>query len=205
MSEDTGNRRGFFRQIARKTSATTVEGLDAWARQRAKHWIRPPFALDELDFLLACTRCRECIDACPAGVVFALPARLGAQFADTPALDLLNKACLLCADWPCVKACAPGALRLPESPPRRKKRPPKISPPRLATVRIHTGTCLPYLGPECGACRDSCPIDGALVWEMERPHIDPAQCTGCAQCRLACIAEPKAIVVASVSESARHD
>jgi ferredoxin len=65
-------------------------------------------------------------------------------------------------------------------------------------VRIDTETCLPYLGPECGACADSCPVPGALRWEGGlRPVIDDEICTGCALCRQACILDPKAIGIAA--------
>jgi NAD-dependent dihydropyrimidine dehydrogenase PreA subunit len=106
-------------------------------------------------------------------------------------MDLLDRGCLMCADWPCVAACEPDALRLPDpgegSPP---------SPAKFAEVRIDTETCLPYLGPECGACADSCPIPGALAWEGGlRPVIDEEICTGCALCRQACILDPKAIKI----------
>lgn len=186
-------RRDFFRAGARKaaqiTSRLVVEKI-AW---QADGWIRPPFAADELTFLLRCTRCDKCIEACPHGVLFNLPARLGPRVAGTPAMDLLKRGCRLCADWPCVGACEPDALRLPE---HGEGTPP--APPRLARVRIDRNTCLPYSGPECGACADSCPVPGALEWEDGlRPVINEGICTGCALCREACIMDPKAIEIAA--------
>lgn len=159
------------------------------AARRAEQWLRPPFVEDETQFLLACTRCDKCIEACPHEVLFRLPARYGTQVADTPALDLRNGGCHLCADWPCVAACESEALRLPEGP---------APAPKLARVAVDTESCLAYLGPECGACAHVCPIPGALIWEAGlRPLIDPDRCTGCALCREACIVEPKAITVAA--------
>jgi len=96
------DRRTFFRRGLKEAAEVAVKHADAQVSKRAGHWIRPPFALAELEFLLACTRCGECAVACPHGVVFLLPARLGAQVLGTPALDLLTKGCLLCEDWPCV-------------------------------------------------------------------------------------------------------
>ncbi|MCK4710349.1 MAG: hypothetical protein KAU21_17165, partial [Gammaproteobacteria bacterium] len=61
---------------------------------------------------------------------------------------------------------------------------------------INKETCLPYSGPECGACK-VCPVEGALVWSMEKPEIDQALCTGCALCREACIVDPKAVMIQS--------
>jgi len=190
------DRRSFFRRAAQKAGHTLVREADERVKARARHWLRPPYAIDELDFLLACTRCGECISACPHQVIFALPARLGAQVTGTPALDLLNHGCHLCADWPCVAACEPGALRLPETAQGQEPgvdTPPP--PPRLATARIDTTRCLPYQGPECGACDGSCPVDGALSWEQFKPKIDSALCTGCGLCREACIVEPKAVQI----------
>jgi ferredoxin-type protein NapG len=188
-------RRAFFTRGARKAAELAVRQADANVEARAGRWVRPPYALEELPFLLACTRCGDCIEACPHHVVFSLSARLGAQVAGTPAMDLLNKGCHLCEDWPCVRACEPGALSLPQpSADEAQDSPPQ---PRLAVVAIDTGACLPYLGPECGGCAHSCPVESALLWERERPHIDPDHCTGCALCRAACILTPKAITVRS--------
>ena len=182
-------RRDFFKLGAGKTAEIAFRVAGAAVAERAKHWLRPPYARDELDFLLACTRCDACITACPHDVIFPLPARLGVQVAGTPAMDLLNRGCHMCADWPCVAACEPDAL----------KRPAPDAPPKLARARIDTDVCLPYLGPECGACADSCPVPGALRWtDGVRPVIDEDICTGCALCREACILDPKAVVVSAV-------
>ncbi|MDH3527479.1 MAG: hypothetical protein OEN52_08940 [Gammaproteobacteria bacterium] len=55
------DRRQFFRRALRKTGETLVNQAESQLNSRAAHWIRPPFALDELEFLLACTRCNVCI------------------------------------------------------------------------------------------------------------------------------------------------
>ena len=190
------NRRAFFQHALRKTGEAVVNHADTQAKERASHWIRPPFAKEELEFLLACTRCSDCFEACTYKVIFPLPAKLGAQVIGTPAMDLLNRSCQLCTDWPCVTACDADALRLPEV--GEDEQP---SLPRMAVAWIDTDRCLPYSGPECGACASSCPVPGALEWEMEKPRINMAECTGCAQCREACIVEPKAIGVKSMNNN----
>jgi len=187
------DRREFFRRAISKTSEVVVKEADSRIAARAQHWIRPPYALAELEFLLACTRCSDCIDACPEKIVFPLAARLGADVAGTPALDLLHKGCQMCNGWPCVQACESGALKLPEA--EESESPPL---PTLAYVSINTETCLPFQGPECGACVMACPVDGAMTLEQEKPVIHQDACTGCALCREACIVEDKAINVASV-------
>lgn len=192
----------------RKVVEKATEALDMAVRRDARRWFRPPFARDELAFLTACTRCQACIEACPEGLIFRLPMKVGVRAAGTPALDLINHACALCPDWPCVQACEPGALALParagdRATPAREPDldagsaedgTPALPPrPQLARVRIDPARCLPYQGPECGACAAACAIPGALRWHGPRPQIDAALCVGCGRCRVDCITEPKAI------------
>lgn len=187
------DRREFFKRGARKATKTIVEGVEQRARKNASHWIRPPFAIEEVDFLLKCSRCDDCIEACEKGVIFPLPARYGVQVVGTPVLDLLNKSCDLCDDWPCVNACDTGTLRLPEI-----EESETIEKPKLAIAVLDEGACLPYSGPECGACQDICPVSGALVYELYKPVIVGDACVGCALCREVCIVEPKAIQIRSL-------
>lgn len=187
------DRRSFFKSVSSKVTESALKVADKQVNERAGRWIRPPYALKELDFILACTRCDQCIEACPHDVIFKLSPRLGVQVMGTPALDLLNKGCHLCKDWPCVAACKADALRIPEI----DKDEVQVLPV-IARVEIDTDTCLPYSGPECGACEASCPVPGALNWDMTKPYIDPELCTGCALCREICIVDPSAVIVHSL-------
>ncbi len=187
------DRRSFFKVVTDKVGNSVVREVDNHVNQCASRWIRPPYAVQELDFLLACTRCGKCIEACPHQVIFNLPARLGTRAMGTPAMDLLNKGCHLCEDWPCISACEPGALKLPE-----KTRDGLPDLPIMARAEIDTEICLPYSGPECGACEASCPVAGALKWEMSKPYIDPELCTGCGLCREVCIVDPSAVTIRSL-------
>ncbi len=188
------DRRAFFLQAFRNTGEKIVQVCDAKVTRQAAHWIRPPHAQDELAFLLACTRCGACIEACPHEVIFPLAARLGVTVAGTPALNLLHKGCHLCEGWPCVSACEPGALKRETGEGQEDN-----APRAFARVSLDTDTCLPHQGPECGACEGSCPVPGALVWDLYRPRIDPLHCVGCALCRAACIVQPSAIKVEALT------
>ncbi len=190
-------RRGFFTfglKQAMKAVTTLVENKVA----RSVRWIRPPFAVAEMDFLLRCDRCDLCIKACPHGVIFKLSLEDGPQAAGTPALDLVHRGCHLCEDWPCVTVCEPKALQMPTESTR--------FPPRFATIRIQSALCLPFSGPECRACDSVCPLPGALLWDNgRRPRIDPQLCVGCALCREACIVHPQAIHVGYLALHAQGD
>jgi ferredoxin-type protein NapG len=184
-------RRDFFRRSLQK-AATHAEAAKARA-QEAPRWVRPPHALPELHFLVTCTRCDECVKACPHQVIFKLSEQTDRLAAGTPALDLLNRGCHMCPDTPCVTACETGALKSPEAPNDT------IPPYKLAIATIDEKTCLPYSGPECGACASSCPVPGALKWGSGgRPVIDQTLCSGCAMCREACIVIPGAVQVSTV-------
>lgn len=186
-------RRNFFRAGIGRVVDVGSSAAEAAANKRARRWVRPPFALSELEFLLACTRCDKCVEACPHDVVFALAVDTGIDVAGTPALDVMNKGCQLCSDWPCISACEDAALILPEVEPAEI--PPR---PKLARVSIDTDTCLPYQGPECGACASACPVPNAMIWRDAKPQIVDEICTGCGLCREACIVEPKAVTIRSI-------
>ncbi len=192
MTIDT-SRRAFFRRAKAKITGTVIDEVDQRLRQQAVRWIRPPYAIDELEFNLSCTRCGACTDACAYNTIFPLPERYGLHVAGTPAMDLVDNACRSCSGWPCVDACVNGALT------KLGRNASLDQPPVLARLVVDTERCLPYSGPECGACQVSCPVDGALVFTDNRPQIDHEKCTGCALCRLACIQDPAAINVYSLS------
>ncbi|MDP6352547.1 MAG: hypothetical protein QF926_05060 [Alphaproteobacteria bacterium] len=186
-------RRDFLKFGAGKTAEAAAQAFGGTLSAPGGNWLRPLFAVAEDDFLGACSRCDACIEACPHGVLFPLPARLGTAVAGTPAMDLLNRGCHLCADWPCARACTDGALGPPDPDTNGS-----FARVVLARAWIDTDACLPYAGPECGACASSCPVPGALHWlDGTKPVIDPQVCTGCALCREACIVEPKAVRLAA--------
>ncbi len=193
------DRRSFFTRGADKVAQKVTNHAIEKVREDASRWIRPPFAIEELDFLMGCSRCGDCVKACLHEIIFPLSSRLGVKVFNTPAMDLNNHGCHLCEDWPCVRVCEKQVLKLPLLNEEEKDELQATDHPlpKIAKVTINKKTCLPYSGPECGACR-VCPVQGAMTWDMEKPVINAEICTGCALCREACIVEPKAINVQSI-------
>lgn len=195
------NRRGFFKNMANKSAEKSTQPIEKKVNRRAANWIRPPYALDEAEFLMACTRCDRCVEACPHQVIFKLSDRLGKAVSGTPALDLLKKGCHQCKDWPCVNACNDLALVLPKPVPDIDQSEIEPELPMMARAEINSKVCLPYNGRECDVCVDSCPVPSALTWDMTLPIINLLLCTGCGMCREVCVADPKAVNIRSLHNS----
>ncbi len=66
-------------------------------------------------------------------------------------------------------------------------------------VRIDDNRCLPYKGPECGACMNLCEIGDneaqALRLRRFRPYFAADSCNGCELCIKACPVIPKALEI----------
>ncbi|MCA9716137.1 MAG: 4Fe-4S dicluster domain-containing protein [Myxococcales bacterium] len=103
--------------------------------------------------------------------------------AGTPVLVPESRACTMCEGFPCAAACPEPVLNVPEGPTWR-----------LGVAKIVESRCLPFRGPECGACAGLCPSEvNALTMRRARPQIDPAECIGCGLCIQACPVKPSAI------------
>jgi len=139
--------------------------------------LRPPWALTEEDFPRACTRCGDCLRACPTHIIIE---RDGGY----PTIDFGEGECTFCAD--CASACKTGALQ----------RSPGQAP---WSVRASIGEhCLAEQRVECRVCGDLCAA-GAIrfvprVGSVAAPHVERERCTGCGACVAPC--PTRAITVA---------
>lgn len=130
---------------------------------------RPPWSLPEAAFLDRCTRCDDCVKACPTGLL----RRADDGF---PVADFSAAECTFCGD--CVPVCPPGALvRVGDA------------APWSFGVGIGEG-CLALQQVECRICGEVCdprairfrPRPGGIA----PPEVDNTSCTGCGACIAPC-------------------
>ncbi len=175
-----GDRRGFFRE----SIGQWLERAMASAENRVtvERYQRPPGALPEVAFLAACTRCGECVAACPPKVIRTVPTR-GGLAAGTPYLELARDPCLACPDMPCAAVCPTDALTVPPDGWRGY---------RLAPVAFLPERCVTFRGTPCRVCADACPVgEQALVMDGDgHPVFRRDGCVGCGVCVRECISVP---------------
>lgn len=155
--------------------------LSSRATPRTVPVFRPPGAVEEQQFLAGCTRCGDCITACPYDAIRLAPERLGAV-AGTPIIEADIAACLMCSDFPCIAACEPGVLS-------------RSNPIVMGTAQITPHLCLAHHGTTCTVCSERCPVDGAIEVSQGKPTIREEVCTGCGVCRYVCPAPENAVLL----------
>lgn len=127
--------------------------------------LRPPWALAESDFLTACTRCGDCVTACPTQVIIT-------RDAGYPTVNFTDGECTFCGG--CAAACKTGALLLTEG---------QAPWSACALIADH---CLARQRVECRICGDQCEA-GAIRFQLQAggiatPQLDQERCTGCGAC-----------------------
>ncbi len=180
---------GVFSKIANPQAESGGSGsqlIGAIGRRFALPIHRPPGAVDEVSFLSGCTRCDECISACPVGAIVHAPARFR-EAAGTPMIDLHSSACVMCEDTPCITSCKPGVLRADQ-------------PRKMGVAWIQTMACLAHTGSFCSVCSERCPVPGAIAVIDGKPAIRADVCTGCGVCASVCPAPVNAVVVMPLAD-----
>lgn len=167
-----------------------TEPAQETSRQQAKRnfpVIRIPGAIEESQFLSKCTRCGDCITACPHDAIVIAPPSYR-EAAGSPMINPADEPCLMCEDFPCITAC-PEEVLLPLETGTKHK---------IADARILDYNCLNGSGraaEACTICVEQCPELGAIVVENGMPHVDNFKCTGCGICHYACPAPTNAIAM----------
>jgi len=182
------------REFLKVSGLTLGGGAVAWGalaglKQVSPPLLRPPGAQPEPDFLAACIRCGQCVEACPYGSLRLAEVGDGAALG-TPFIEPRETPCYLCqkyGDMRCIPACPTGALQ-----PVAEK-----SQVRMGTAVIDQDACLAWNGVVCRACWHACPFpDAAIELDLRgRAVVYPEACVGCGICVNACLTDPPSIVV----------
>lgn len=141
--------------------------------------LRPPWALDEDEFTLACTRCNQCIEKCPQHI-------LESDNGGFPSVNFMHAECTFCGD--CVTACADGALLRAND---------GIEPwDYKAQI---DASCLAIQGVECRVCEEQCQYDAIKFRPRARmasqPVLIQSECRACGACIQPCPAQAITISV----------
>jgi ferredoxin-type protein NapF len=128
---------------------------------------RPPWAVAEDRFVEQCTRCGDCVGACPRGLIRA-------RDGGFPEIAFEHRGCTFCRA--CLEACDAHALDA------RK-------PAFMARVTV-AEHCLARNRVECRACGDACD-ERALrfvpaLGGISRFVVGVERCTGCGACVASC-------------------
>lgn len=153
-------------ELVKHADASPIETATPSIRQ---DWLRPPGAVAEELFMDRCTKCNDCVTACPPGAIIAHPTE------GTPILYADQSPCLVCEDFPCIAACRTDAL-VPVS---------GIEQVRMGTAEVSHRFCT--AGQGCHACVSKCPTN-ALVLDVAslQLSVSPEICVGCGMCEMIC-------------------
>jgi MauM/NapG family ferredoxin protein len=138
--------------------------------------LRPPGAISEKQFLQACSRCDECIHACPKDAIQRAPKKMGFLVYNTPYIDPMRNPCVMCTDLPCITACPDKAL-LPVQ---------ELTDVNMGYAILDKKKCQAYGDTFCQQCVIDCPVPGAIIQRQDKPVIDKNICTGCGVCMRSC-------------------
>jgi len=133
--------------------------------------IRPPWALEEAQFVERCTRCSDCIPACEYGLIKEGRGKF-------PYLDFSVAGCDFCQA--CVEICKTGALFYDAG----------EDPAPWTLKATILPSCLSLNGVICRSCGEACE-EKAIRFKLEvggiaRPLLDQELCSGCGECFAVC-------------------
>jgi MauM/NapG family ferredoxin protein len=166
-------------------SAASPKARDKAPRENLKLdvWLRPPGALPDQQFRDTCSRCRACVEICPAECIHIDPT--GKLGDGAPYINPNAMACVVCDGLKCMHVCPSGALV-----------PTALMDIDMGTAVWNQETCLRNKGEDCVICVEQCPL-GSIAIELRGGmiHVHEEGCIGCGVCQQQCPTAPKSIAV----------
>ena len=174
-SESKYGRRDFFKDSVLSVAKAAKEyaaHADAPSEKPAPpgrtDWLRPPGAVSEALFLERCTKCGDCVKACPQESIVL-------HQDGTPVILPDQVPCYLCDDVPCIAACATDALLAVAG----------TQDIRMGVAVVNHRLCT--AGQGCHACVSKCPTDAlAMDFNVQRLVVTVERCVGCGMCEHIC-------------------
>ena len=158
-------------------------------------FVRPPGAMNENSFTGICTRCGNCVNVCPEGIILPDFGSSGIHGLFTPVLKFDRG---YCNEWcsKCVDVCPTAALRRLSLEQKRLT--------AIGTARIDKSLCLSWTNRQhCMVCQEFCPYQAIEIVQnggVNCPEVNEAACRGCGACQNNCPAIPvRAITVRGIS------
>ncbi len=204
----TTSRRDAIKKVIQGVGVLGIGGI-AWMgaikeSKSSEIVLRPPAAIDEPDFIKACIKCGNCVEACPYDTLkIASLSDRGAI--GTPYFIPRDIPCYMCPDIPCVPVCPTKSLDITKLTDNIENGKPNVKNTKIGVAVIDNNACLAYWGIQCDACYRACPfIDEAITIDYQRnertgehatliPKINGDICTGCGICEHVCITEKPSI------------
>lgn len=143
----------------------------------------PPGATPQ--FATLCTRCGDCVSACPANAIEVDPSGLRAD--GLPHIIPAESPCVICASLACMQSCATGALA-----------PVDRAAIKIGRAKVDHAICLRGSGEACTLCVDVCPVGEAAIVVSPitgRIRVHSDACTGCGMCEQRCPTNPRAVTI----------
>jgi ferredoxin-type protein NapF len=177
-------RRAFLLGAAGTGMGLLAERIGAARGERAP--LRPPGAVEEKRFAGLCTRCGNCVRACPSRIIHPDTGQAGVAGLLAPTIRYEKKYCLEDCRA-CTLVCPSGALQEMSLERKRKY--------VIGEALVDGSLCLLALGQkDCDACERACPFDAVHIkWDENQylayPVVSTDRCNGCGACEVVCPAE----------------
>lgn len=147
-----------------------------------KKVLRPPGALQEVDFTAVCNRCGRCIKVCPNNALQPMPITEGLECFATPYIIPREGNCILCLS--CQEVCPTGAIAgVP------------LESVKMGTAEIDMLRCIAWNdNKQCFICGEQCPLVAIEIDDQNRPAVLADMCVGCGSCEKACPVDGEAAI-----------